>query len=723
MMRLFQNRWALALTMMMVGGLVIGIGIIAVRDLRVANHQTRQMYSALALELDRIGEMQYQAQETRRSSLYALTTTDSNLQVRYADQSRAADALVSEKIAEHIRTAPSRQEVEAGERLKRDWAMYLQVRDEVIGSILAGSIDEAVTMDLQGGVPSFDKVRDDLRSLNQLYKQRAERQLAEVEAASNRLLWKVILILCLTQLFLAGFAVMFQRGKMQRLLVESGARLRQVIESIHEGMLVITRDGRVTICNQATERIFGRTRKQFVGRPLFEAVPEFWGSALPAALSKALQDGRSDLLQDLNFTGALADHTFEARLFPFEGGATVFLRDVSERKALENQLRQAQKMEAVGRLAGGVAHDFNNLLMVIQGFSELLLERLDNTQPMYRSAEEIKKAAQRAASLTRQLLAFSRMQVLDPKALNLNAVLTDMCKMLPRLIGEHIELTIHCEPSLGSVKADKSQLEQVILNLAVNARDAMPEGGKLIIETTNLRLDAEYARRYPDVRPGKYVMLSVTDTGAGMDSETRAHIFEPFFTTKELGRGTGLGLATVYGVVKQSGGWIWVYSEPGQGTTFKIYLPQIDGAIESDKLQETPEAAPRGTETILVVEDQDEIRQLTCDLLESKGYTVLRANNGVEALHKVECHPGPIHLLITDVMMPKMGGRELVSRLSAMRPEIKVIYMSGYAEYAVAEQDLVGPDRTILQKPFSLNILAGKVRDVLAGKVVGLPTA
>jgi signal transduction histidine kinase/CheY-like chemotaxis protein len=405
-------------------------------------------------------------------------------------------------------------------------------------------------------------------------------------------------------------------------------------------------------------------------------------------------------------------------------GAVVVFEDIAERKQLEAQLRRAQRMEAVGRSAGGVAHDFNNLLMVIKGYSDLMLDRLSPGEPFRKNADEIKKAADRAASLTRQLLAFSRMQVLQPKVLDLNAVVAEMGKMLPRLIREDIELTIVTKASLGRVRADQSQIEQVILNLVVNARDAMPQGGKLTIETANVDLDVGYARRHAGVSPGSYVMLAVSDTGVGMDAETQAHIFEPFFTTKGLGKGTGLGLATVYGVVKQSGGWIWVYSELGRGATLKIYLPRVEEVAEEVELSKTVAAPPRGSETILLVEDQDSIRELARQFLEGSGYTVLEARDGSDALEIAERQQGVIDLLVTDVVMPKMGGPELAYCLSTSRPQLRVLYMSGYAEHAGAnDHGMAGGDTASLQKPFALDTLARKVREVLDAKpVVRVPS-
>jgi two-component system cell cycle sensor histidine kinase/response regulator CckA len=392
------------------------------------------------------------------------------------------------------------------------------------------------------------------------------------------------------------------------------------------------------------------------------------------------------------------------------------LYDITERKRLEDQLRHSQKMEAVGQLAGGVAHDFNNLLMLIQAHNERLRERLAASDPAHKDAVEIEHAVTRAASLTRQLLAFSRKQVLQPKVLDLNAVLTEVAKMLDRLIGKNIELKVAPAQSLWRVKADPGQLEQVILNLAVNARDAMPHGGKLIIETCNVELDEAYARSHEGVLPGRYVRLRVSDTGTGMDSETQARMFEPFFTTKEPGKGTGLGLATVYGVVKQTGGWIWVSSEPGQGTTFEIYLPHIEendnaGTVSAKKM--TSMTAPKGTETVLLVEDQDGIRDLVGEFLRRCGYTVLHAVDGDEALGLAGEYKNAIDLLLTDILMPNIGGRELAQRLTQLRPQMRVLFMSGYPEHASLGDDATDKHVPILQKPFLMDHLARKIRTVL----------
>jgi len=397
----------------------------------------------------------------------------------------------------------------------------------------------------------------------------------------------------------------------------------------------------------------------------------------------------------------------------------VLVEDITERKLLEAQLRQAQKMEAVGRLAGGIAHDFNNLLTAILGSAELLLDTLAPEAPEREDLEEIRKAAKRAGDLTRQLLAFSRQQVLTPQVLDLNVLVANMEKLLRRLIGEDIELRTAPARDLAAVKADPSQLEQVIVNLAVNARDAMPQGGRLTIETANVELDQAYAEQHFPAQPGSYVLLAVSDTGTGMDAATMSRIFEPFFTTKETGKGTGLGLATVYGVVKQSGGYIWVYSEPGQGTSFKVYLPRVTEAPEPTRPGPAAAAPLRGSETVLLVEDDEMVRTLTRRMLEARGYTVLSASRGEDALGVVERHDGPIDLLVTDVVMPGMSGRAVAQRLLELRPGLKVLYLSGYTDDAIVRHGMLEPGIAFLQKPFSADALARKVREVLDARPAG----
>jgi signal transduction histidine kinase/CheY-like chemotaxis protein len=394
-------------------------------------------------------------------------------------------------------------------------------------------------------------------------------------------------------------------------------------------------------------------------------------------------------------------------------GLATIIKDITERKRLEEQLRQAQKMEAIGQLTGGIAHDFNNMLTIINGYSELTLQSLKADDPLRPNLEQVKEAGERAAALTRQLLAFSRKQVLEPRVLDLNAVLTNLDRMLQRLIGEDINLVTAPASKLWRVKVDPGQIEQVIMNLAVNARDAMSQGGKLTIETANVELDDAYAREHISVQPGPYVLVAVSDTGCGMDAKTQARIFEPFFTTKEPGKGTGLGLSTVYGIVKQSGGYIWVYSEVGQGTTFKVYFPRVEAAVETVEPSREAAKTARGSETVLLVEDDAALRTLIRRILQVNGYTVLEAHHGKHAIEVCQQHEGPIHLLVTDVVMPEMSGTEAAGHLSVIRPDMKILFLSGYADEAIHRHGVLAPGAAFLPKPFTPNSLARKVREVL----------
>ncbi|HXM78647.1 MAG TPA: ATP-binding protein, partial [Thermoanaerobaculia bacterium] len=403
-----------------------------------------------------------------------------------------------------------------------------------------------------------------------------------------------------------------------------------------------------------------------------------------------------------------------------EGGRPVGIqgiaRDITERMSLEAQLRQSQKMEAIGTLAGGVAHDFNNLLTTILGYSDLVLDQIARDSPLREDVQEIRKSAERAASLTRQLLAFSRRQLIEPAIVDLNAIVGDMDKMLRRLIGEDLELSTVMRPDLGRARVDPGQIEQVIMNLVVNARDAMPAGGRLTIETNNVDLDEEYAHTHIPTVPGPYVMLAVTDTGEGMDAETRSRIFEPFFTTKPTGKGTGLGLSTVYGIVKQSGGFIWVYSEPGHGTSFKIYFPRAEeeaGSERASSLKPRNHEETKGSETLLVVEDEEGVRKFARIVLQRAGYHVLEAKDGTEAVAVAERFEGEIHLLLTDSVMPGLTVRDLIARFGTLRPEAALLLMSGYTDEAIARSGLIHAGIPFVQKPFSAQDLAGRVRDVL----------
>ncbi|MFL6210413.1 MAG: PAS domain S-box protein [Pyrinomonadaceae bacterium] len=521
-------------------------------------------------------------------------------------------------------------------------------------------------------------------------------------------------------IYFDGFAHdITERKRAEQELSKSEERYRDLVENAHDIIYSHDLAGSYISVNKVVEQILGYTPEEALRLNLAQIVaPEYLEKARQMIASKLA--GERVTAYDLELIakdGRRIAVEVNTKLIYQEGvavGVQGIARDVTERKLLEEQLRQAQKMEAVGQLAGGVAHDFNNLLTAITGYSELTLMRLQAADPLRRNIEEVKKAGERAAALTRQLLAFSRKQVLQPKVIDLNAVVSELEKMLRRLIGEDIGLRTALAPTLGSIKADPGQIEQIIMNLVVNARDAMPQGGKLTIETQNVYLDEDYAKTHIAVTPGPYVLLAVSDTGTGMDEKIRARIFEPFFTTKEVGKGTGLGLSTVYGIVKQSGGNIWVYSEVGLGTTFKVYLPRVDeGAEEYQRGAET-EAALYGTETILLAEDEEMVRKLAREVLEMYGYQVLEAANGGAALLICERHTEPIHLLITDVIMPEMSGRKLAARLARLRPEMKVLYMSGYTDNAIVHQGVLDEGTNFIQKPFAPHALAQKVRAVLA---------
>jgi PAS domain S-box-containing protein len=500
----------------------------------------------------------------------------------------------------------------------------------------------------------------------------------------------------------------------------SEERFRRLFDSNTIGISVAELSGNVLESNDAYLAMIGYTREE-----LLSGVVR-WDGITPAEYREKDQIAveqlqRTGVAQPYEKALIRKDGTHVplligiAMLEASERSIIAYTVDLSSRRQLEEQFRQAQKMEAVGQLAGGVAHDFNNLLTVILGYSDLLAGRLKPGSVESEELDEIRKAGERAASLTRQLLAFSRQQVLERMVLDVNDLITDIEKMLRRLIGEDVELVTVLDPALHRVFADAGQLEQVIMNLAVNARDAMPRGGRLTIETANVELDEAYARLHATVRPGSYVMIAVSDTGVGMNGETLACIFEPFFTTKGLGKGTGLGLATVYGIIKQSGGYVWVYSEVGKGTTFKIYLPLVEEGGEAEPVPAAEPDALHGSETVLLVEDEQSVRTLSRSILEGYGYTVLEAASGKEGLEVARNYPLPIHLVLTDVVMPEMGGSDMASRLEALRPGVRVLYMSGYTDDAVFRHGLLEKGRVFLQKPFTPGTLARKVREVLGG--------
>jgi two-component system, cell cycle sensor histidine kinase and response regulator CckA len=510
-----------------------------------------------------------------------------------------------------------------------------------------------------------------------------------------------------------------ERKLAEESLRTSEARYRALVELCPDAIF-IRQEGRIVFINSAATKLLGAENpEQIVGGEMLDLVHEDYHSSVKERM-KQLSDSAQPLPfveeKFLRLDGSAVPVEVGAVPFVFAGkpAVQVIARDLTLRKSLEAQIRQAQKMDAIGTLAGGVAHDFNNILTVISGYSEVLLARLAPDDPLRAPVEQIHKAGARAASLTRQLLVFSRKQVVEPKILDLNAIVKDTEKMLKRLIGEDISLTAVLDPKLGRIKADAGQIDQVLMNLAANARDAMPRGGKLTIETAKVQFDAEYASAHPEVRPGPYILLAVSDDGFGIDSATLSHLFEPFFTTKGLARGTGLGLATVYGIVKESGGHISVYSEVGSGTSFKVYFPRVD---EEVALTETPKPeAPEtkdGKETVLLVEDEEDVRTFTRHLLHSFGYKVLDASDGVEAMRVSEQHQEPIPLLISDVIMPRMGGRQLAENLKSIRPDLKVLFISGYTDDAIVRHGVLQSDVAFLQKPFTPTALASKVREVL----------
>jgi PAS domain S-box-containing protein len=505
-----------------------------------------------------------------------------------------------------------------------------------------------------------------------------------------------------------------QRAETER--DEGRARLGMIIEKMPAVLWTTDSDLRFTSSVGAGLEHLGLKPNQMVGSSVYDYFrtddPDF---PAIAAHRRALAG------ETASYEMEWASRGFESHVQPLHDaeGAVIGVigvgLDVTDRRHLADQLRQSQKMQAVGQLAGGVAHDFNNILMVVKGHAEILLNRVQSGSPLRNNVEQVDKAADRAASLTRQLLAFSRMQVLQARVLDLNEVVGGMTKMFSRVIGENIELTFVPGTKLGRVKADPGQIEQVLLNLVVNARDAMESGGRITIETSNVQLERDYCAKHHNIEPGPWVMLTVSDTGCGMDAKTQARIFEPFFTTKAQGKGTGLGLATAYGVVKQSGGFIYVYSEVGHGTTFKVYLPKVTADVD-EEIAEKPAAAPSGNETILFVEDEESVRELVREYLTGIGHRVLEACDGVQALEIAAAHKGTIDILVTDVVMPHLSGRELASRITSERPNVKVLFISGYTDDSIFRHGVLEGGVAYLQKPFNLKSIAQKIREVLDGQ-------
>ncbi len=508
------------------------------------------------------------------------------------------------------------------------------------------------------------------------------------------------------------------RQRVQAALAASEAQWRSLVENAPSAIMTVDRDGAILF---ASRGLAERDARDVTGLTVYDLVRPDMHAEVGEALERVVRDG-DQLTIEVAGAGGGEPRWHSVRLGPIfdEGrvsGAVLIASDITERRVLEAQVRQSSKMEAIGQLAGGVAHDFNNLLTVINGYSQFIMRRIAPDDPLRRDLEEIRTAGERAARLTRQLLAFSRRQNLELRVININEVIEGMCSMLSRVLGEDITLDLSLAEDVGLTKADAGQVEQIILNLAVNARDAMPTGGVLIVETANANLDEEYAASHLGLAPGRYVRLVVSDTGCGISPEAREHLFEPFHTTKDPGKGTGLGLATVYGIVKQFGGEIYVYSEPGHGAVFKIYLPRTDSvpATSEERAAEGAEELPLGHETILVVEDKPEVRLFAVRVLERLGYRVLEASHGNEALGVMSAYQGPVDLVLTDVIMPEMSGVDLVARLHELRSGFGTLFTSGYTDHAIVHQGVLTPGTSFIEKPFSVEGLARMVRSVLDG--------
>ena len=509
-----------------------------------------------------------------------------------------------------------------------------------------------------------------------------------------------------------------QRKQAEDSLRKSERLNRGLVDHLPHRILVKDRNSVILFCNANYASDLGLAPDAIIGKDAYAFYPPEMAARYHADDREVMTSGMMKELEEPYQLGTEEERWVHTVKVPYRDeqkqiiGVLVIFEDITERRRLEVQVRQSQKLEAIGLLAGGIAHDFNNLLTVIRGYCDLLSSRLSQTDPLIVDILEIGKCADRATNLTRQLLAFSRNQILDVQVLDLNALVSGVARMLQRLIGAHIDLHIVLAPHVGRIKADPGQIEQVMMNLIINARDAMPLGGKLILQTENVDLDQDYAGTHVAVTPGRYVMLAVSDNGCGMDPPTQTRIFEPFFTTKERGNGTGLGLATVYGIVKQSKGNIWCYSEPGKGTTFKIYLPRVDEACAA-VVSEKPPPVVRGSETILVAEDEEMVRNLIVRFLTLDGYHVIATTNGAEALRKCEEFEGPIHLVLTDMVMPGMSGYELWQILTEIRPGTKVLCMSGYIGNAVLSHSMLEEGQVFLQKPFNRDSLNRKVREAL----------
>jgi PAS domain S-box-containing protein len=628
----------------------------------------------------------------------------------------------------------------------------LQRSEEYFRSLIENALDIITVLDIDGtvryGSPSFERVlgypqgeltqenlfklihpedRDHVRQVLEVGAQNpGATQSIQFRALHRNGAWRVLEAIGKRfemESTVAGYVLnsrdITERKRSDEAVRQANETLRAVIETSPLAIYTLDLEGVVRTWNSSAQKMFGYTEEEAVGAPLptiFSEETEAFRRRLEGIKAGETQTGTEE--RRLCRSGQGIDVSFwTAPLRDAEGAVTGIVEvvaDNSERKRLEEQFRQAQKMEAVGRLAGGVAHDFNNLLTVITGYCQMLLDRFPAGDSTREDMLQVLKAADRATALTRQLLAFSRKQIVQPKVVELGALVMDMQQMLKRLLGVNIELVIHIDPDLGKARVDPGQIEQVIVNLVVNARDAMPNGGSVTILLRNMLLEFEGGTRETPLRRGSYVVLDVVDTGTGMDEETRSHLFEPFFTTKEKGRGTGLGLSTSYGIVKQNHGEILVQSEPGVGSSFSIYLPRIDEPSGVETSHPVQTRAAKGAETILVAEDEDGVRHIVTQMLREQGYTVLPASGGAEALRIAESHAGPLQLLVSDVMMPRMTGPELATLLRGIRPEMRVLFVSGYTDSEIVRGGgELEPGTDFLQKPFTREQLANKVREVL----------
>jgi PAS domain S-box-containing protein len=516
-----------------------------------------------------------------------------------------------------------------------------------------------------------------------------------------------------------GGQPLIPRGESGKLAEEMSARHKAIIESSDDAIITKSLEGIITSWNHGAETMFGHSARDAIGQSIHLIIPADRREEEDKIIAKVKRGERVRQFETTRMRKDGLPVQVSATIYPIINdagqviGISKIARDITERKSLEAQFRHTQKMDAVSRLAGGVAHDFNNLLGIISGYCELLLDDLPVGHPRHEYLVEIQRAGERAANLTRQLLAYSRKQILVTDVIDPSFVVKDCENLLRHVLGEDVILTIVPQPQLKRARVDVGEFEQALLNLVLNARDAMPRGGKLTIETANVTLDETYTLKHFEVMPGDYVMIAVSDTGAGMEKTTLTNIFEPFFTTKEKGRGSGLGLAMVFGFLKQSGGHISVYSEPGLGSTFKMYFPAVDPVAAKEASAEAGKAARHGTETILLVEDENDLRKLARQILTQQGYTVLEAADGADAMRVVAAFPGNIDLLITDVVMPNMGGPQLAEKISVLRPGARVLYMSGYTDDAVVRHGVLSAETAFIQKPFSVDGLAIKIRKVL----------